>query len=121
MDENDTFWHWAERMGMNFEIRYRCAEDMENTWFQESNVWQCVTFSIINNNSSVIWNLIKRHCQTKLLYLNKKVLLREKARGVPPAPYPVHGMSCAGGMGWGGGGVTCPGPGRGGGDSMGTG
>ena len=28
--------------------------------------------------------------------INKKVLLHESVRGVPPVPYPVHGMSCWG-------------------------
>ena len=38
-----------------------------------------------------------------LHHLNKKVLLRENARGVPTAAYPVHGWSCP--VGGGGGGI----------------
>ena len=34
----------------------------------------------------------------KIIKLNKKVLLRENARGISPVPYPFNDMSC---LGWG--------------------
>ena len=46
--------------------------------------------------------------------LDNKRVLRKNARGVPPTPYPVRGISCPGKeVGWSG--VPCSGPGLGGG------